>query len=338
MSRTTKYDAASQFLRARRRGSGTADLQDFETLLVLVRNSGRVVTKEELMRSVWPDTIVEEIGLARNICSLRKSLGDSPSDRNYVATVPGRGYRFVTSVHEEFTNDGAATREGPEESSPTQTRAMGVKSIAVLPFKPLGTKVSPERLRLGHGRCAHHSAQQAPADHRAPNKRGACVRLRRPRSCGGGHHAEGGFGFGREHPANRQRIRVTVQLLSVPDGHPLWADKFDGTFIDIFAMQDSISEQVTAALALKLSGRKRRRLTRRYTESVEAYRLYLEGQHYWNRRTPKELEGPFPVSSKRLRKIRAMPWLTWGWPGAVQWRVTIRIFHRRNPFRKPRPP
>lgn len=259
----------------------------FETLLVLVRNSGRVVTKEELMRSVWPDTIVEEIGLARNICSLRKSLGDSPSDRNYVATVPGRGYRFVTSVHEEFTNDGAATREGPEESSPTQARAMGVKSIAVLPFKPLGTKVSPEYLGLGMADALIIRLSKLRLITVPPT---SAVRA---------------YAYADEDPVvvgttlkvdsvlegsiqqTGERIRVTVQLLSVPDGRPLWADKFDGTFIDIFAMQDSISEQVTAALALKLSGEERRRLTRRYTESVEAYRLYLEGQHYWNRRTPE---------------------------------------------------
>jgi len=81
------------------------------------------------------------------------------------------------------------------------------------------------------------------------------------------------------------RIRVTVRLLSVPDGTPLWAGKFDEKFSDIFAVQDSISEKVAATLALKLSGDEKNQLARRYTENTEAYQLYLRGRYHWSRRT-----------------------------------------------------
>ena len=71
----------------------------FQILLVLVRHSNEVVTKEDLMKAVWPDTFVEEANLSRNIFMLRKALGERPQDHRYVVTVPGRGYRLTESVH-----------------------------------------------------------------------------------------------------------------------------------------------------------------------------------------------------------------------------------------------
>jgi len=70
----------------------------FQVLLVLVRNSKQVVTKDELMKMVWPDTFVEEANLSRNIFLLRKALGEGPQDHQYIVTVPGRGYRFAEDV------------------------------------------------------------------------------------------------------------------------------------------------------------------------------------------------------------------------------------------------
>jgi TolB-like protein/Flp pilus assembly protein TadD len=81
-----------------------------------------------------------------------------------------------------------------------------------------------------------------------------------------------------------RRLRVTVQMVSVRDGVALWADKFNAEFTDIFAVQDSISEQVASALSSKLPGEKRERLRKRYTESTEAYQSYLKGRYCWNKR------------------------------------------------------
>ncbi|HUI44187.1 MAG TPA: winged helix-turn-helix domain-containing protein [Terriglobia bacterium] len=70
----------------------------FETLLVLVQRGEGLVLKDDLMKSVWPDTFVEESNLAQNIFVLRKALGDTSSEQRYIVTVPGRGYRFVQRV------------------------------------------------------------------------------------------------------------------------------------------------------------------------------------------------------------------------------------------------
>jgi DNA-binding winged helix-turn-helix (wHTH) protein len=71
----------------------------FEALLILVRHGGEVVTKQDLMTELWPDAFVEESNLSQTIFMLRKALGETPEDRRYIVTLPGRGYRFAAEVH-----------------------------------------------------------------------------------------------------------------------------------------------------------------------------------------------------------------------------------------------
>jgi Tol biopolymer transport system component/DNA-binding winged helix-turn-helix (wHTH) protein len=69
-----------------------------ETLSVLVQNRGKVMSKDELLAALWPDTVVEEANLTQSISTLRKILGDSPKDHRYIVTLAGRGYQFVADV------------------------------------------------------------------------------------------------------------------------------------------------------------------------------------------------------------------------------------------------
>ena len=90
----------------------------FETLLCLVRNQGRVLTKDELLKQIWPDTFVEEVNLAVNISAIRKALGENPQDCRFIATVPGRGYRFIAEVrtvaNQAESNEKALSQNHPE--------------------------------------------------------------------------------------------------------------------------------------------------------------------------------------------------------------------------------
>src|SRR5215470_3766904 len=70
----------------------------FDTLLYLVRHSGKVVEKEELMREIWPDAFVEENNLNQNVSKLRRVLGEGRGENRFIVTVPGRGYRFAADV------------------------------------------------------------------------------------------------------------------------------------------------------------------------------------------------------------------------------------------------
>ena len=87
----------------------------YDTLLALVENSGHIIEKEELMRTVWPDSFVEEANLTVNISALRKALGGEVSEPRHIETVPRRGYRFVPTVT-EVRNENADLLEGGGET------------------------------------------------------------------------------------------------------------------------------------------------------------------------------------------------------------------------------
>jgi len=107
----------------------------FDTLVCLVRNPGRLLRKDELLKEIWPETFVEEVNLAVNISTLRKALGESPQDCRYIATVPGKGYRFVAEVRQVSNVNGVAL-PAPQPSTTAEARrgeANGTENTAVIP-------------------------------------------------------------------------------------------------------------------------------------------------------------------------------------------------------------
>jgi DNA-binding winged helix-turn-helix (wHTH) protein/Flp pilus assembly protein TadD len=100
----------------------------FDTLLTLVRNSEKVVLKEDLMKSVWPDAFVEESNLTQAIFVLRKALEEIPGERRYIVTVPGRGYRFAEKVRR--LADPGVTQEAVTQEDAPQERAIVVETSA----------------------------------------------------------------------------------------------------------------------------------------------------------------------------------------------------------------
>ncbi|HET8677237.1 MAG TPA: winged helix-turn-helix domain-containing protein, partial [Blastocatellia bacterium] len=171
--------------------------KQFDLLLLLVENHGRVVEKERLIEEIWPETAVEEGNLTTNIYMLRKVLGEDINGQQYIQTLPRRGYRFVGEVREVAAGDGRpgvkepvelhlVTRQEQEAVLPREALARGgwarlgakwrlavagfalvavtaavvfyyiwskpnptVKTIAVLPFKPLVSDNRDEALELG---------------------------------------------------------------------------------------------------------------------------------------------------------------------------------------------
>ena len=279
-----------------------------ETLLLLLDQAGHVVEKEEILTRVWPDTFVEEASLAQNISLLRKALGQSHEDHTYIETIPRRGYRFVAPV--ELTAAPAAVdrtgriraisamaallagaltvlilylQQQPPQEPPLRTP----KTMAVLPFEPIGTTAADEHLGLGLADTLIT---------KLANIREVTVRpTSSVRRYAGSDQPRDLLKAGRELQVDSllegtvqrsgERVRVSVQLIRVRDGTPLWTGIFQEKFTDIFAVQDSISEQVAKALALKLTSHERRRMQKRDTENVEAYEAYLKGRFFWNKRT-----------------------------------------------------
>ena len=167
--------------------------------------------------------------------------------------------------------------------------AKPIKSIAVLPFKPLIAESRDEALELGMADTLINKLS---------NIRQVTVR---PLSAVRQYTSveQDAVAAGREQKVdavldgNIQRsgdkVRVTVRLVRIGDGAGIWTDQFDTPSTDIFAVQDSISERVASALALKLSSEERGLLTKRNTQNPEAYRLYLLGRYQLNKSTDEGL-------------------------------------------------
>ncbi|HUK23564.1 MAG TPA: winged helix-turn-helix domain-containing protein [Terriglobales bacterium] len=299
----------------------------FDTLLVLVRNRDRVLLKDELMKALWPDSFVEEVNLAQNISALRKALGESPGENRYIATVPGRGYRFVCPVanpaepeqelvverhttaqiliqeESEAEEAGVAGKLLPAPRPGWERIALGVlaaglmaggilfwrmrsgnaeagtHSLAVLPFQSLAASGDDEHLGLGVTDAVItklsniHGLAVRPTDAVMRYAGGKVEPAQAAREMGVDSLLSGKI------QKSGQRIRVTVQLVRVRDGRPLWAQSFDENLTSIFAVEDSISEKVAEALAVNLAEQDKEQLERHYTENIDAYRNYLEGRY-----------------------------------------------------------
>ena len=310
----------------------------FDTLLVLIRNRDRVLDKDALLKAIWPNSFVEEANLAQNVSALRKALGELPGEHRYIATVPGRGYRFVAEVQpmstveteltverrttaelvveEEFEEEDAkvpARRSLPALKTAAVTslllaaglvtvagwriwkdRSAGApdvtaaRSIAVLPFQSLDAQ---GQKALGLGLADAVITKLSNLHELVVRPTSSILKYDGP---SGDRWAAGrdldveALLEGNVQQAG-DRFRVTVQLLRVRDRKPLWAETFDESFTSIFAIEDAISERVAQALAVKLAQGEKRRMDRRYTANLEAYRNYLDGRYAEFRFTPDGL-------------------------------------------------
>lgn len=242
-----------------------------ELLLVLIQRRPELLEKEELIRSIWPDSQVEEGSLARNISTLRKALGESPGEHRYIVTVPGRGYQFVAGVN--------------ESNLVVRTPTGQTKSIAVLPFKSLGLDPEDDYLGLGMADAIiTRLGNVRPIEVRATSAvRKFANTGRDPVSAG--HELDVEFILEGQIHRMEDRVRVTVQLVSVQRLSPIWGETFEGDLSDIFALQDRLSEHLAVALTVRLSGADRARWSRGHSRNTSAYHAYLKGRYHWEQRT-----------------------------------------------------
>lgn len=299
----------------------------FNMLLALIRQRGEVLAKDELMRQLWPDSVVEENNLTVIISALRKALGENPQQHRYIVTIPGRGYSFVADVKEVGGALPEATLPVAEVHLPVEPQhaarfssrqialatlavllsglavavavwffvrsrspiaELPVKTIAVLPFKNLSGQSGDEYLILGLADTLITSLGNLRQVVTLPTssvlKYADADPLTAGRQLGVDAVIDGRF------QRLNDRLRVTVQLIRTSDGAPLWSEKFDETFTDVFAVQDATTERVSQALALRLSGEEKKLLARTLTVNAEAYQLYLRGRFFWNKRTADGLK------------------------------------------------
>jgi TolB-like protein len=255
--------------------------QVFDLLLFLIRNRDRVVSKDELIASVWRGRIVSESALGTRINAVRSVLADSGEQQRLIKTLPRKGVRFVGAIREE---DGASDRSRTQ----SQHAASGKPSIAVLPFENLSG--DPEQDYFADGivedittALSRNSAFFVIARNSSFVYKGKPVNTGQvARDLGVRYLLEGSV------RKSAGRVRVTAQLIEAESGRHLWADRFDADLADIFELQDQIVTRVVGAIAPRLEKAEIDRARRSATGELAAYDLYLRGLASWNRWTEKD--------------------------------------------------
>lgn len=248
----------------------------FETLLALLENRGQIVSREEMMRRVWNDCYVEENCLTKNISTLRKVLGeDKDGAPRFIETVPRRGYRFIAAVSEKRKTDTEKT----------------LGSLAVLPFKVFGAKSGAEYLGLGLADILITRLSNLRQIVVCPTSAVRKYETIEADAAEVGRELRVDWVLEGSLFQSGERVRATVQFIGVSAARPLWGEKLDEESANLISVQDSISEKVVRTLIEKLNiNAPEETLNKPPTADNEAFREYLEGRFYWNKRTAEAMK------------------------------------------------
>jgi TolB-like protein/DNA-binding winged helix-turn-helix (wHTH) protein/Flp pilus assembly protein TadD len=282
-----------------------------DLLALLVKQPGRMVTREEIIAALWPQKVIIDFdsGLNTLVRKVRNALQDSSESPRFIETVPGRGYRFiapVVAIDEPAPTMGVSTNAAPHrrsavwiavslllvvaaagfagwralESGPKLTR------IAVLPFENL---TGDDQLAyLASGLAEDTSDSLAHIDLKNLRVIGASTRALADPAI---RVDELGRRLGVDLVVlsslrrDQSKIRVSSRLLRVADGEQVWSASFDRALTNVLGLQRELSIAIAEQIRLRLSPEVAAALDRRQTENPAAYDLYLHGRHEWSKLT-----------------------------------------------------
>ena len=237
-----------------------------EFLLILARNAGRVVSRDELFENVWPNVIVTEDSIAQCVREIRRAIGDSKGV--FLRTVMKRGYRLDVEVDlPQKSSLSSGTHTLVERERP---------SLVVLPFQSfpsspdnewfadgivedITTALSRFRSLFVIARTSAFTLKGQPIDIREIGQR-----------LGVRYVLEGSV------RSASQLLRVTGQLIEAETGSHVWADRFDGDRAEVFELQDKITAAVAGILEPRIQRAEIERATHKATSNRSAYELYLQ--------------------------------------------------------------
>jgi Predicted integral membrane protein len=257
----------------------------FDILLTLIRSSGRLVRKNTLLNEIWPDAFVEEANLSVNIASLRKALGEGPAEHRYIETIPKLGYRFVASVLRLDANSDCANAGKARTTSVTWREiksAEPFQSLVVLPFENVSDDPNSAYLADGLAESIMNNLSQL-GDLRVVGRntafryRGNVDSLTVGRELGVDSVLSGRV------LRLAERIVIRTDLVETGDGWQIWGKQYHRKLSDVLSVQDEISREICKGLRFQLSLAERQKLTKRHTDNVAAYRLYLKGRYHWSK-------------------------------------------------------
>jgi TolB-like protein/DNA-binding winged helix-turn-helix (wHTH) protein/Tfp pilus assembly protein PilF len=310
--------------------------QPFQVLAMLLEKPGELVTREELCKKLWSQTVVDfDHGLNKAINKIREALGDSAENPRFVETVARRGYRFLADVTPiDTAADGQSGSETEGLVPPTDSRRvelahvdvppkgpyrlrawMGVglglalvlaaslswvlysqsqsspkiRSLAVLPLESLSGDASQDYFADGMTDALIADLGQISAL-RVISRTSAMAykRVHKPlseiaRELNVEAVVEGTV------LRSGERVRITAQLIQVPNEKHLWAQSYEGDLQDTLALQNSVARAIAKQIQVTLNPQEEAALTKSKKANPEAYEAYLKGRYFWNKRTREGL-------------------------------------------------
>jgi TolB-like protein len=251
--------------------------QVFDLLIYLVENRARVVSKDDLIASVWRGRIVSESTLASRMNAARKAIGDNGREQRLIRTVARRGVRFIGAVRTCGECGLPAASPLPVAAPPRPERP----AITVLPFLDACGEPDQEHfadgiaedLITGLGRLRQFPVIAGGSSFTC---KGRSLPIRQPGE-------EPGTGYVVEGSVRRsgERVRITAQL-SEATGRMLWAERYDRRIADAFALQDEITDAIVAAIEPQLYAAESVHAQHKPPESLDAWDLVMCAlAHHW---------------------------------------------------------
>ncbi len=257
--------------------------QAFDLLAFLVRNRHRTATKEEIFAEIWGNRIVSDAALSSQIKAVRKAVGDDGASQHAIATMHGRGFRFIAPI------DGGAPGADAEEKGEDRAPPTVAKkpSVAVLPFANLNQDPSEDFFADGIAEDITTALAK---------NRWLTVIARNPAFAFRGSK-EGIRAIGQKLNAHYlvtgsvrkagTRFRITVQVADAETEQSVWSERFDRDKVDIFDLQDDISELVAARIESELGLSEQKKAERRPRKNLGAWDLYQLGTSEFYKFTPQ---------------------------------------------------
>ncbi len=243
-----------------------------EVLAFLASQPGNVLSKETIIRTVWPDTHVSDDVLTYSISEIRRAFGDDARNPHIIQTIPRKGYRLIAPVHHQTP---------PSRSQP---------SIAVLAFSDMSPEKDQEHFCDGIAEeivkdLSHLKGLRIAARTSAFAFKGKSEDVRTI----GRKLAVATVLEGSVRKAGNQ-LRITVQLINVDDGYHLWSERYDRELKDVFEIQDEISRRIAAALQITLSAKESDAISKVPTANPAAYDFYLRGKQFYSQYKRRGIE------------------------------------------------
>lgn len=280
-------------------------------LVCLAAHSGQLVTREQLERAVWGDTIVTYDSLAAAIIKLRKAFDDDSRNPRFIETLPKKGYRLL--IKATTTPQKPATTATLPAFLPRFLSGMPLSvismafivilllaiilgitfngspgtsgskpTIAVLPFQNLSNDQAQEYFSDGISAdlitdLSKLSGISVIARNTSFIYKNSNVDLKSI-----GDELKVNYVIEGSVRKLDKQVRISARLVDTANNHSLWADRFDGGIDNLFEFQDQVTSAIISALELKLSGEEHRQLGQKYSNSIAAYDEFLRGwQHLW---------------------------------------------------------